>query len=65
MKQRRMATGFCYTSTIQALSAIFIISESCELYMAVHTIEWQISQYLEWPDKTNWDQVYGPFSKGM
>jgi len=28
--------------------------------MAVHAIEWRISQCLEIVDKTNWDRVYGP-----
>jgi len=32
MKRQKMATDFLHTSTIQAQSAIFIISESRELY---------------------------------
>jgi len=44
MKQQRKVTGLLYTSAIQAQSAIFfIISNSRELYMTVHAIEWQIS----------------------
>jgi len=31
--------------------------------MAVFTIKWQISQCLERPDTTNWDQVMGYFLK--
>jgi len=34
--------------------------------MAVHAIEWQISQRLERVDKTNWDQIMDHFlSKGI
>jgi len=33
--------------------------------MAVHTIEWQISQCLLGPDITNWDQVMDHFLKGL
>jgi len=31
--------------------------------MAVNTIEWQISQHLKQPDRTNWDQVMDHFLK--
>jgi len=31
--------------------------------MAVHTIEWQISQCLEGVDMMNWDQVVDHFLK--
>jgi len=31
--------------------------------MAVHAIEWQISQHLLGPDKTDWDQVMEHFLK--
>jgi len=55
MKQRRMATGFPHISAIQAQSAIFIyLGIMWAIYMAVHAIEWQISQRLVQLDR---DQV--------
>jgi len=58
MKQRRTATSFLHTS---AVHHFFLILESCELYEAVHTIEWQIAQSLVRPDRVNWDQVMDHF----
>jgi len=63
IKQRRTATGFLHTSGIQARSAIFNSPQSCELYMAVLTIEWRISQCLKEPDTMTWDQVMDHFLK--
>jgi len=60
MKQRRTATGF-----LQSWLSLpyLIISESHELYIAVHAIEWQFSQCLEQVDTMNWDQVMDHFLK--
>jgi len=66
MKQRRTATGFLHTPTIQGQSAIFkIILESHELYMAVHAIEWGISQCFAQPDRTYWDTIFKKYAKGL
>jgi len=50
MKQQRMAIGFLHTSGIQTGLPCLIALQSCELYMAVLAIEWQISQHLERQD---------------
>jgi len=48
MKQKRTETGFLHTS---ASRPFLIYLESHELYMAVHTTEWWISQRLVRPDR--------------
>jgi len=60
MKRQRTVTGFFTLLQSWFGTSFFIIFE---LYMAVHAIEWQISQHLEQPDRTNWDQVIGHFLK--
>jgi len=55
IKQQRMATGFssCFQNPGSVNSP-----QSHELYMAVLTTEWQISQHLKEPDSMTRDQRY-------
>jgi len=58
MKWQRTATGFLHTFAIQVQSAIFIISELCELYMhGWHAILVARPLFLQGPHKTTDDQI--------
>jgi len=56
---KRQATGFLHTLS----PPCSIGPQSCELHMAVLTIEWWISQPLEQAVTMNWDQVMDHFLK--